>query len=132
MKDLSQSLSAVIKTLGPEAQQKASIASRNACYIEAIKTVWQNPEASKLVLNHTNAFYIRKDETPRKGPDKDKPYIVCEVVLDDPLVRSEMDNKRGMVEIALRNQGLSFQEFRIIPARLGMRKRHPFAEVITG
>lgn len=126
MKNLSQSLQAVIKTLGPEAEQQASIASRNASYVGAIQAVWKDATASQLILSHTNAFYVRKDETPKKGPDKDKPYIVCEVVLDDPLIRSEMDNKRGMVEIALRERGLSFNEFRIIPARLGMRKRHPF------
>ncbi len=49
--------------------------------------------------------------------------------MDEPLVRSEMDARREFMALRLRDRGLSFHELRIIPARRGMRQRHPFRDV---
>lgn len=107
--------------------------ARNAAkYLDAyrravILRTWRNsPEAAKLILDHTNAFYVRKDDTPRKGPDKDVPRIVCEICTDDSIVRSEIDLKREMLQLDLAYEGLHFDELRIKPAKFGMKSRHPF------
>ncbi|MCI9128793.1 MAG: hypothetical protein HFJ65_00510 [Eggerthellaceae bacterium] len=128
MRNLSSSLDSLVTDLIPDADSALKVRSNNSAYVAAVREVWSSEVAARLVLDHTNAFYVRKDETPRKGPDKDKPYIVCEVCLDEPLIRSEMDARREMVSLALMKQGLRFDELRIIPARRGMRKRHPFAD----
>ncbi len=128
LRNLSSSLDSLVTDLIPDADSALKVRSNNSAYVAAVREVWSSEVAARLVLDHTNAFYVRKDETPRKGPDKDKPYIVCEVCLDEPLIRSEMDARREMVSLALMKQGLRFDELRIIPARRGMRKRHPFAD----
>ncbi len=86
-------------------------------------------EMAAYLLAHTNAFYIRRDETPRKGPDKDKPYIVCEVCVDDAMAKSEINMRQELIKLALASEGIHFEEFRIITARGGMRSRHPFLEI---
>lgn len=129
VQDLSKCVSAILSSLGPEAESAAQISSNNAIYAAAVRDVWKSESAVRLILDHTNAFYVRKDDRPRKGPDKDKPYIVCEICMDEPLVRSEMDARREFMALRLRDRGLSFHELRIIPARRGMRQRHPFRDV---
>ncbi len=127
MKKLSQAIGAFIEASGHDAKGIMNASARNLAYKNAVGHVWKRSEAAQMVLDHTNAFYVREDTTPRKGPDKDKKYIVCEICIDDPTVRSEVDNMRYLLELSLRSNGLTFNELRIIPARRGMRKRHPFA-----
>lgn len=117
-----------MESLDADSSKHAQIALNNARYKEAVKAIWKDEEASRLILEHTNAFYVRKDELPKKGFPADEDYIVCEVCVDDALIRSEIDAHRELLEFALRSNGLAFEEFRIIPARHGMRQRHPFAE----
>ena len=126
MQNLSDCLEKLLRDLNADAAKFLRIAKNNDAYAEAIRALWPDEKAAQLILDHTNAFYIRNDERPRKGPDKDKPYIVCEVCIDDPLVRSEIDTHRELLQLHLRGAGLSFEELRIIPARRGMKKRHPF------
>lgn len=128
MKDLSKSLANLVTSLGGEESNLSKVMANNAAYVAAVRDIWTNEAAARLILDHTNAFYIRKDERPRKGPDKDKPYILCEVCLDEPLIRSEMDTRKEMLALALAKRGLTFNEIRIIPARRGMRQRHPFRD----
>lgn len=117
-----------MKSLDIDSAKQMQIALNNTRYREAVKSIWKDAEASRLILDHTNAFYVRIDELPKKGFPADKDYVVCEVCIDDALVRSEVDAHRELLEFALRSNGLTFEEFRIIPARHGMRTRHPFAE----
>lgn len=127
MKDLSQSLANLVSSLEGYEEGSSNITTNNAAYVASVREIWKSEAACRVILDHTNAFYIRKDERPRKGPDKDKPHIVCEICMDEPLVRSEMDARKEMMSLALAKRGLTFDEIRIIPARRGMRQRHPFA-----
>lgn len=128
VKDLSQSIANLVTSLGGEAEGLANALSNNAAYVAAVRDIWKSEAAARLILDHTNAFYIRKDDRPKKGPHKDEPYILCEICMDEPLVRSEMDTRKEMLALALAKQGLTFNEIRIIPARRGMRQRHPFRD----
>ena len=100
-------------------------------YARAVRKVWKNnPGAVRLILEHTNAVYVRQDDRPRKGPDKDKPFIVCEVYSDDSMVRAELDTWQQILQLALVEQGIRFDEFRIFPSKLGMTERHPFEKLL--
>lgn len=128
MKKLSSSIDSLIKELCPDAGKLLSASKRNAAYIEAVRKVWADPMASGMILDHTNAFYVMEDPRPKKGAYKDKPYIISEVCIDDPAVRAEVDARRELLALALRQNGLTFEELHIKPARRGMRGRHPFRE----
>lgn len=128
MKKLSTSIESYIKALCPDAERLISSMKRNAMYMQAVRTVWTDDAASTLILEHTNAFYIREDDRPKKGSFKDRPYILCEICMDDPAIRSEVDTRRELLSLALRSAGLTFDELIIKPARRGMKDRHPFRE----
>lgn len=113
-------------SLDADSAKFVQIALNNAKYRDAVKSIWKDAEASQLILDHTNAFYVRVDELPKKGFPADADYVVCEVCVDDALVRSELDAHRELLQFALRSNGLSFEEFRIVPSRHGMKSRHPF------
>ncbi len=105
------------------------IAHNNKAYAHAIEnTCKDNAEMAKEILKHTNAFYIKQDDAPRKGSQKYKPYIVCDICIDDSLVRSEVNLRREIIQYDLINQGLNIDEIRIIPAKGGMKQQHPFKE----
>lgn len=128
MKDISSYISKLIGSMDKDPKSGMVNALKiNSIYASSVGKIWKRPEASNLILDHTNAVYIRKDTTPKKGPYKDKPYIVCDICIDDPLVRSELDTHKELLMLAMTEAGLTFQEMRIIPARRGMRKRHPFS-----
>lgn len=128
MENLSSLLTKVIGDLGGDAAKVAAISRNSIAYKQAIKKVWPDEAASQLILDHTNAFYIRVDERPKKGPDKDKVWHICEIVCDDPLVRSEIDTHRELIFLHLKTSGLDFEEIKIIPAKGNMRNRHPFSQ----
>ncbi len=126
VQSISEYLQRYLSELDGDVAKFVRIARNNDIYLQSVLTIWTSKEAARLILDHTNAFYVRRDDRPRKGPDKDKPYIVCEICIDDPLVRSELDTHRELLQIVLFQNGLSFDELKLIPARQGMRKRHPF------
>lgn len=128
MQSFSHCLGSLVKSLSPEGQKAVSVAQINAAYVKAVRQIWKTDAAQRMILDHTNAFYIRRDDTPRKGPKKNDPYILCEVCMDEPLLRSEMDARKEMVALELAKSGLRFNEIRVIPARRGMRQRHPFRD----
>ncbi len=128
MKKLSSSIESYIRALCPDADKLIASTKRNANYVEGIRTVWKDELAAKMILEHTNAFYIREDDRPKKGMFKDRPYILCEICIDDPAIRSEVDTRRELLTLALKKTGLSFDELIIKPARRGMRDRHPFKD----
>ena len=128
MKKLSSSIESYIRALCPDADKLIASTKRNAIYVEGIRTVWKDELAAKMILEHTNAFYIREDDRPKKGIFKDRPYILCEICIDDPAIRSEVDTRRELLTLALKKSGLSFDELIIKPARRGMRDRHPFKD----
>lgn len=128
MKKLATSIESYIKAVCPDADKLISATKRNTMYMEAVRKVWKNKDASRLILDHTNAFYIRKDDRPKKGIYKDRPYMLCDICIDDPAIRSEVDVRRELLTLALKETGLTFDELRILPARRGMRDKHPFKE----
>lgn len=132
MKSLSNCIEQLMESLDADSAKLLQIAANNAKYKQAVESIWKNAEASGLILAHTNAFYVRVDELPKKGFPADADYVVCEVCVDDALVRSELDAHRELLQFALRSNGLRFEEFRIIPARHGMRSRHPFVDRESG
>ena len=127
MKKLGAELSKLIDTLEGDAARFMRIALNNEAYRASVRALWP-ADAARFILDNTNAFYIREDKAPRKGPDKDKPYVVCEVCSQDPMARSELDARRELLHLELRRRGLTCEEMCIIPARGGMRSRHPFRE----
>ena len=54
------------------------------------------------------------------------PHILCEICIDDPLVRSEINFRQEMLRLDLAYEGLHFDELRIKPSKFGMKDRHPF------
>lgn len=126
---LNTELNRLLGELSPDMAKMVRIAHYKEAYVSAVRKTWrENPDGARYILEHTNAFYIRKDDRPRKGPEKDKPHILCEVVVDDPIVRSELNMRQEMLRLSLAYDDIHFDEFRIIPAKLGMRNRHPFAQ----
>lgn len=128
MRKLGQELSGLINSLGADATKFVRIADNNSIYEQAIKKIWIQREAADMILANTNGFYIVEDKTPKKGPDKEKPYMVCEIVASDPIVRSELNARREILQLYLIDAGLQFEDLRILPARRGMRGRHPFGK----
>lgn len=126
MQTLSSCIDSILKNLDADQAKLARAAKNNAIFMDAVRAVWKDEMAHRLILAHVNAFYIRKDETPKKGIYKDKPYIICEVCIDDPTVRADIDTHRELLQLALRQRGMDFEELRIIAAKRGMKKRHPF------
>jgi predicted ABC-class ATPase len=131
MYKLSQCIDSILRSLNADHAKLVRIGINNAALLKSVKKVWPSPKAHNLVLKHINAFYVRRDETPRKGPDKDKPYIVAEVVIDEPAIRSEVNMHQEMLIYSLNMDGITFDEFRILPARRSMKMRHPFENSLT-
>ena len=116
-------------SLGPEAAKMMRIQQIKERYRVAVKRTWRdNPAAADWVLAHTNGMYVAKDERLRTGPDKHKDRIIFGVYLDDPVVRTEFDARQQLLAFALRQEGMGFDELRILPAKWDMRQRHAFPE----
>lgn len=131
MARLSTEIAFVLSELSSDAGRMMRIEHMRQAFARAIRKLWaNNPATVRFVLSHINAVYIRKDDKPRKGPDKDKPFYVCEVYSDDSGVRAELDNLRQILEMNLHEQGLSFDEFRIFPSKFGMKERHPYEKLL--
>lgn len=117
-----------MRSLDADSAKIARIAVNNNHYRRAVQGIWKDREAARLILDHTNAFYVRRDSAPHKGLAEGEAYIVGEVCVDDPLIRSELDTHRELLQFTLRTNGLDFDELKIVPARRGMKERHPFRE----
>lgn len=115
-----------MRSLDADSAKLARIAVNNNHYRRAVCGIWKDEEAAGMILGHTNAFYVRECSTPRRGAAEPGANVVAEVCVDDPLVRSEIDTHRELLQFALRSNGLSFDELRVVPARRGMKDRHPF------
>lgn len=126
MQSLSHCISELMRSLDADSAKLARIAVNNNHYRSAVCGIWKDKEAADLILGHTNAFYVRECTAPRKGVGETDAYIVAEICVDDPLVRSEIDTHRELLQFALRSNGLSFNELKVVPARRGMKDRHPF------
>lgn len=126
MRGISDCMNELFESMGADKAKLSRIADNNLLYKRAVRSIWKDAEASAMILEHTNAFYMREDDRARKGIPLGQSYPVCEVCVDDPLVRSEIDTHKELLAFILRTEGLEFEEMRIISARRGMRNRHPF------
>ena len=126
MQKLSKLLTNVFSELGGDPALFSAISKNNAAYKNAVEKIWQDKQTSEFILKHTNAVYVRRDERPKKGPDKDKDHYIAEIVIDDGLIRSEIDTHREMLYLHMLGEGIAFDEIKIIPAKGNMRRRHPF------
>lgn len=121
----------LISDLGGDTKMLASISRNNLAYKSAIRQVWPDKASSDLIIQHTNAIYLRQDTRPKKGEYKNKPYYLFEIVVDSALIRSEIDTHRELIACHLLNLGINFQEIRIIPAKGNMRNRHISPQDLT-
>ncbi len=127
MHHLATGLQHQLAHFGDEAEKAYRVARNNAAYESAVRQTWaDNPDAAEYVLAHTNSIFFAKDEAPSKGASKDADRFVMGVYLDDPMARSELNARREVLMLFLMNEGLRFDELRIIPSTMGMRDRHLF------
>lgn len=125
---ISYELEQVISEINPDFSKYMRAAKYRDAFARAVMRTWrESEETARFILQHTNAFYIRKDERPRKGSDKDKPYVVAEICIDDSSVRAEVNFRRELLKLELAFDNVHVEEVRIIAARMGMKQRHPFA-----
>lgn len=133
MPSLAKGMQGFLASLGPEAAKMMRVQQIKDRYRAAVERTWaDSSEAARLVLAHTNGMYVQKDERPRTGPDKHRDRIIFGVYLDDAVVRTEFDARQQMLAFALRQEGMSFDELRILPARGDMRHRRAFPDVLEG
>ena len=133
MQSLSSGMQGFMATLGPEAARAMHIQQIRDRYRAAVQRTWSdNPAAARMVLAHTNGMYLQKDDRRRIGPDKHKDRIIFGVYLDDPVVRTEFDARQQLLALALRQEGMGFDELRILPATRDMRHRRAFPDVAEG
>ena len=127
MAGLGFELSRLVAQTIPDGAYAVKVARNHMAFQRAAYATWfESAATAALVLAHTNAFYVRRDDRPRRGPDRDKPYIVAEVCIHDSTVRSEVNARREMLKLALAREGIHVEELRIVVSRWGMKERHPF------
>lgn len=131
MGSLAYEIVSLMQGLGDDANKYLSIASNKAKFKEVVLEIWKDPSAHDLILSHINAFYVRKDERPKKGPAKDEVCYICEICSDDSLIRSELDTHRELIALGLRKRGIEFEDLYIKPSRRGMKDKHPFRQDIS-
>lgn len=126
MPNLSDALNELMGDFGVDSRKLLAVARNKDAYRSAIHDIWKDEEAASLVLEHTNAVYVRDDEHPKVGKVGEGTPKVFEACIDDALIRSEMDTHKELLAVALKRAGLEFDSIRIVPARWGMRDKHPF------
>ena len=126
VKSLADGLSELLGSMGADAARLRQINDNNSKYANAVRSIWKDPEANRLILAHTNAFYVRLEKKPMKGIPLGEEYPVCEICTDDPVIRSELETHKELLAFALRTSGLEFEKISTISSRGDMRKRHPF------
>lgn len=128
MANLGDVMRRVVDDSIPNGAYALKVARYRAAYLRAVRATWSHSAAAaEMVLDHTNAFYVRRDDRPRIGPDADKPYIVGEVCIHDSTVRSEVNARLEMLKGALMDEGVDVDDLRIVTSTWGMKRRHPFA-----
>lgn len=129
MARLSTEVSRTVESWGPEAAQALKRARNKDRFRSAVLAAWRTrPEVAQFILAHVNAIYVAEDPRPRKGPDKDRPWWVLGVYLDEPLARAELDAWQSVLFQCLRREGFAIDELRFFPAKWDMRARKLFAE----
>lgn len=135
MKRLSNCIDDFMDMLSIDNRKIAQAAFNNQQYKMAVLNIWNSADASNLILERTNAFYIRRDYSKKikKSTQSDDSAfntmsgdVVCEIYVEDSIVLSELNAHREMLIFALRTNGLTFDEMKLIHSKGTMRMRHPF------
>lgn len=135
MKRLSNCIDDFMDILSIDNRKIAQAAFNNQQYKNAVLNIWKSQDASDLILAHTNAFYIRRDYSKKiKKSVKESDVVfntasgdvVCEIYLEDSIILSELNAHREILAFALRTNGLTFDELKLIHSKGSMRMRHPF------
>lgn len=133
MKRLSNCIDDFMDVLSIDNRKIAQAAFNNQQYKNAVLNIWKSHDASDLILTHTNAFYIRRDYSKKvKKSAQDGVFssssgdVVCEIYLEDSIILSELNAHREILAFALRTNGLTFDELKLIHSKGSMRMRHPF------
>lgn len=131
MQSIDTGIANYLSTLGVDEAKKLRIARTNQGFKEAVLNAWpDNPNAAVFLLAHTNSLYVKKDEAPRTGPDKDEDRYVMGVYLDDSTARSELSARRELLKFLLSKRGVHVDDIVIHPALRGVKENHLFPELI--
>ncbi|MCI2241960.1 hypothetical protein [Adlercreutzia faecimuris] len=115
----------------PELAKKLRVSGYYSALERAVKKVWKEDEfAAHYVLAHINAFYITTDTAPVKKKYRDQHWAICTICIDDSLIRGDVDARQGLLKLALANEGIHFDELRLLPSKFDMKTRHPFQESV--
>ena len=130
MQNLSTGIQRAVESWGPEAQTALKRARNKERYRAAVERAWKaRPEIARFVLAHTNGIYVAQDTRPRRGPDRDKPWWVFGIYLDDAMARTEVDARQAALFQCLLIEGFAIDELRFFPAKWDMRQRRLFPEL---
>lgn len=137
MKHFSNCIQELLSVLDIDQRKIAQTAFNQQVYKNAVFSIWKSHAAADMILQRTNAFYIRRDETLKlkksylesdRGEGSASGDVVCEIYVEDSMVLSELDTHKEILTFALRSNELSFDELRLIHSKGQMRTRHPFAK----
>lgn len=130
MQSISNAVNRLVDSWGPEAAAALRRARNKDRFRAAVQRTWRTrPEVATLVLRSTCSIYIAPDTRPRKGPDKDRERWIFGLYVNDAMVRTEVDAWQSVLLQALRFEGMTVDEIRILPATRDMRQRRLFPEL---
>lgn len=130
MENLFTGVQRVVASWGPEAEAALKRARNKDRFRAAVEHTWKTrPDVARFILMHTNGIYIAEDKRPRRGPDRDRPWWVFGIYLDDTKARAEVDTWQAKLLECLRIEGFSIDELRFLPAKWDMRQRKLFPEL---
>lgn len=131
MQGIATGLSKFFANVAPEQAKALRIAQNNARFETAVRRTWgDNPDAASFLLSHVNALYVKRDEAPRTGRDKDKARFELHVHLDDSLARSELNARRETLLFALARERMTLDGIVIHPSMGNVKEHHAFPRAL--
>lgn len=115
------------------ADQNARIARRaaevRAMFKDALEHIYK--EHAAYVLEHVNAVYIKNEKRPASQDEGDT-YKALYIYMDDGNFRSDVHSQQHFILLWLKEKyGEDIEVFKTYPSRMGMKERHPYAEVVA-
>ena len=131
MQGIATGLSKFFANVAPEQAKALRIAQNNARFETAVRRTWgDNPDAASFLLAHVNALYVKQDEAPRTGRDKDKARFELHVHLDDSLARSELNARRETLLFALARERMTLDGIVIHPSTGNVKEHRTFPRAL--
>lgn len=130
MENLFTGVQRVVASWGPEAEAALKRARNKDRFRAAVERTWKTrPDVARFILMHTSSIYITEDKRPRRGPDRDRPWWVFGIYLDNAMARTEVDAWQAKLLTCLRSEGFSIDELRFHPSTWEMRQRRLFPDL---